>query len=283
MANEELRAGALNVITTVKYDIDLINAINRMTFLFDPNWQGIGNSLPISFFFVKSFKEVMETEVSKKSVLFYNSQANNNPDAVAGGLLGVISDNIINKPKKYQMEIIVPRSLDVYLRQAIFNKRVTFGDLFHNEFLAVTDSLYAMYSEVLFTLIKILNSQPLSTLAELGLKDFISESIAGVTDDTNKASLDAMWENRTILKMKYWNGWQFRYVAVENYIPSKIGEEDNVYTATLNLTEIPIMTIRNSTANPLVQPRETGMSKMIKAERLKKLQKALDSAIKEGL
>lgn len=283
MANEELRAGALNIITAVKYDIDLINAINRMTFLFDPNWQGIGNSLPISFFFVKSFKEVMETEVSKKSVLFYNSQANNNPDAVAGGLLGVVSDNIINKPKKYQMEIIIPRSLDVYLRQAIFNKRVNFGDLFHNEFLAVTDALYAGYAEILLTLIKLLNSQPLSAMTELGIKGFISESIAGVIDDSNKVSLDAMWENRTILKMKYWNGWQFKYVSIENYIPSKIGDEDNVYTATLNLTEVPVMTIRNTENNVLVQPIETKMSKVIKAERLYKLQKALSSMTEEGV
>ena len=283
MANEELRTGALNIITAVKYDIDLINAINRMTFLFDPNWQGIGNSLPISFFFVKSFKEVMETEVSKKSVLFYNSQANNNPDAVAGGLLGVVSDNIINKPKKYQMEIIIPRSLDVYLRQSIFNKRVNFGDLFHNEFLAVTDALYAGYAEILLTLIKLLNSQPLSVMTELGIKSFISESIAGVIDDSNKVSLDAMWENRTILKMKYWNGWQFKYVSIENYIPSKIGDEDNVYTATLNLTEVPVMTIRNTENNVLVQPIETKMSKAIKAERLHKLQKALSSMTKEGV
>ena len=68
--------------------------------------------------------------------------------------------------------------------------------------------------------------------------------VAGIMDDSNKASIDAMWENRTILRMKYWNGWQFKYVAIESYVPSKQGEVTDFYEATLNLTEVPIMTMR---------------------------------------
>lgn len=270
-----LQTDALNVITAVKYDLNLINGINRMTFLFDPNWQGIGNTLPISFFFVKSFKEVMESETSQKSLLFYNSQTKDNPDAVAGGLLGVVTDNIINRPKKYQMEIIIPRSLDVYFKQSIFSKRVTFSDLYGNKSLTGLDTTTAFFEEAVITLIKALGSTPISALQELNLSGFISESIAGVTNDSNKASLDAMWENRTILRMKYWNGWQFKYVAIENYTPSKAGEEDDVYTATLNVTEVPIMTVRKE-GNLAYVKRSSVLSSFLLRAKTESVKKMVD-------
>lgn len=270
-----LQTDALNVITAVKYDLNLINGINRMTFLFDPNWQGIGNTLPISFFFVKSFKEVMESETSQKSLLFYNSQTKDNPDAVAGGLLGVVTDNIINRPKKYQMEIIIPRSLDVYFKQSIFSKRVTFSDLYGNKSLTGLDTTTAFFEEAVITLIKALGSTPISALQELNLSGFISESIAGVTNDSNKASLDAMWENRTILRMKYWNGWQFKYVAIENYAPSKAGEEDDVYTATLNVTEVPIMTVRKE-GNLAYVKRSSVLSSFLLRAKTESVKKMVD-------
>lgn len=250
----ELQTGALNIITAVKYDVDLINAVNRMTFLFDPNWQGIGNTLPISFFYVKEFKELMESEVSQKTLLFYNSQNSNNPDAVSGGLLGVVSDNIINKPKKYQMSIVIPSNLDVYMRQYMFSNRVSFADLYKssntvmNGVLEGVDIVANSYMFFLDTLLKVLGATSISlkdtSSFELNVKDWISEKLTGLSDDSNKASLDAMWENRTILRMKYWNGWRFKYVVIESYAPSKVGEEDNFYEATLNVTELPIMSLR---------------------------------------
>ena len=245
---------ALNVITAVKYEADTINAFNKMTFLYDPNWQGMGNTLPICFFYVKDFKEVMEAEISQKPLLFYNSQNGDNKDAVAGGLLGIVSDNLINKPKKYQMSILIPRTVDVYLQQSVFNRRVTVDDLFRtnndtfNQILQGVDVLSRATIDVLVTLLKVLGlpSDPLQDFGTgaLDLKGYVSKMLSASIDDSNKASLEAMWENRTILKMKYWNGWKFKYVAIESYIPSKDGTEDGFYQATLNVTEVPIMTVR---------------------------------------
>ena len=45
--------------------------------------------------------------------------------------------------------------------------------------------------------------------------------------------------------MKCWNGWKYKYVSIEDYQPSKAGDEDDFYTATLVLTEMPILTVRN--------------------------------------
>lgn len=245
---------ALNVITAVKYEADTINAFNKMTFLYDPNWQGIGNTLPLCFFYVKDFKEVMETEISQKPLLFYNSQNGKNEDAVAGGLLGIISDNLINKPKKYQMSIVIPRTVDVYLQQSMFNRRVTFEDLYStndatfNRVLQGVDVLSRITIDTLTTLLKIMGL-PSSAIQDVGtgkidFSTYVSKLLASSVDDSNKASLDAMWENRTILRMKYWNGWKFKYVAIESYIPSKDGTEDGFYEGTLNVTEVPIMSVQ---------------------------------------
>lgn len=266
-----LTTEGLNIITAVKYDIDLINAVNKMTFLFDPNWQGIDNTLPVSFFFVKDFKEVMESEVSQKPLLFYNSQMENNKDMVSGGLLGMVSDNIIAKPKKYQMTIIIPRSIDVYMKQMVFNRRVTFADLYNDSSLSGLDTTVAVCFEMLLGIIKTLNSEPLTNWFEtMDLKKLISDALTGGVDDSNKTSLDKMWENRNILRMKYWNGWKFKYVAVENYIPSKVGEESDYYEATLNLTEVPILTTRKTNSNPMTK-HTTNLSRVTKVESISKL------------
>lgn len=250
---ESLRNGALNIITAVKYDLDMLNAINHMTFLFDPNWQGTGNTLPISFFFVKSFQEVMTSDVSQKTLLFYNSQKASNQYATSGGLLGTVADNVINKPKKYQMQILIPRTIAVYLKQAVFSKRVDWLSLYGIPGATGVENASAITETLLLNLMSALGSGSFRKLLDGGIniKSFISESLSGFVDDSNKASLDAMWENRTILRMKYWNGWNFKYVTIENYTPSKVGEEDDYYEATLNLTELPILTARREGAGAL--------------------------------
>lgn len=247
-----LATDALNIITSVKYDVDLINMVNKMTFLFDPNWQAVGNTLPISFFYVKDFKEVMESEVSQKPLLFYNSQKEANKDMVSGGLLGMVSDNIIAKPKKYQMSIIIPRSIDVYIQQFMYSKSVGFSKLPTNPILHGLDTSANIFLELVSQLVRTLNAQGISSVVgTYTYRDYISDNMSSGINDTNKTSLDKMWENRTILRMKYWNGWKFKYVAIESYIPSKLGDESDFFEATLNLTEVPILTTRKTGILPL--------------------------------
>lgn len=277
-----LSTGALNVITAVKYDAEIINAINKMTFLFDPNWQGTGNTLPIAFFYVKDMQEVMDSEISQKPLLFYNSQKENNQNAVAGGLLGVISDNIINKPKRYQMSIIIPRTLDVYFRQAMFSKRVSFGDLFSNPVLSGVEAFMNTCTEIIISLITVLNTTPMSLVSEFNIKDFINSCISASTEDSNKASIEAMWENRTILKMKYWNGWRFKYVAIESFVPSKSGEEDDFYQATLNLVELPILTTRKEGTSLLSKMNTSILSSKVRARTISDILNKLEYGTLSG-
>ena len=300
-----LGTNALNVITAVKYDADLINAVNRMTFLFDPNWQAMGNTLPIAFFYVKDFKEVMESEISQKPLLFYNSQNGSNADAVSGGLLGIVSDNIINKPKKYQMSIIVPRTIDVYLQQSVFNRRVSFADLFKtsdnvfNTVMQGVDITARATLDIIVGLLSVMGlpSNALGELDALDAKAFINKILSASVDDSNKQSIEAMWENRTILRMKYWNGWRFMYVAIESYIPSKEGTADDFYEATLNLTEVPILTVNKERGAKLGVPT-TALGRFMLESQAKAIstfldkveantglnsEKSLSELVKEGL
>ena len=273
-----LSVDALNVLTAVKYDKETIDAVNKMTFLFDPNWQGQGNTLPIAFFYVKDMKEIMESEVSTKPLLFYNSKRADNPDSVAGGLLGVVADNVVTKPKQYQMEVIIPRNLDTYFKQSMFSKRISFGDLYQNDIMKGVDLYVNTCVELVTNLIKALNLLPLNSAeTEIDLKSFVANSLSGTTDDSNKESLEAMWENRTMLRMKYWNGWKFKYVVITNFIPAKKGDEDNVFQATLNVVELPILTTRQTGSNIRNKLQVSSLSTKIKTAGISALLDTLES------
>jgi hypothetical protein len=63
--------------------------------------------------------------------------------------------------------------------------------------------------------------------------------------DFNKQSLELMWKLRHIVKMKMWNSWEYKYVALVDIDISKEGTEDGVYEATLTVQEMPIVTMFN--------------------------------------
>jgi hypothetical protein len=46
-------------------------------------------------------------------------------------------------------------------------------------------------------------------------------------------------------KMKMWNSWEYKYVALVDIDISKEGTEDGVYEATLTVQEMPIVTMYN--------------------------------------
>lgn len=237
---------ALKFITSIKYDTSLMKALNNMTFFYDANWQGDGKTLPMAFFYVKDYGEIMSSEVSQKTMLFYNS-GSTTPDTTKGGLLGVVADNIVNKPKKYKLEVIVPASFtmidkiyqfDTYTRNIVMYRQLSNlgGDAVVPATLtaisSVTTNVVATLLQSLITALTIEDTISLDTITQM-----LSLNTA------NKDSLTAMWGNRTILKMKVPNGWKFKYVAIENMNINKKGEDGDYFTGTIEVTELPILTI----------------------------------------
>ena len=238
---------SLRFITSIRYDASLVKALNNMTFFYDEQWQSNGKTLPLAFFYVKDFTEMRTSEVSQKTLLFYNSSKSNNEDSVKGGLLGVVADNMVNKPVKYKLDVIIPASF------TMLDKTWQFSISGRNMVL-MEQMKYLNEEGVLPALISA--TMPIGTntamlvlktlITALTVEDTVSTNIITqmlTLDTANKDSLNAMWGNRTILKMKLPNGWKFKYVAIENMNINKKGEDGNYFTGTIEVTEVPIMTV----------------------------------------
>lgn len=240
----------VTLVTGVKYNASLVKTFNNMTFFYDPNWEyEEGNpTYPIAFFFVKSMTEQMSSDISHKPMLFYNT-ASDGTDATQGGLLNIIADNIIIKPKTYRLEVIIPAN-GTALSNTFFNventsvvNNFTFkesaGGNFGNTMGLISDMCFNILS-VLFTSLYG-NDLSLSMISNAILQQ----------QDYNKVSIENMWRSRRILKMKLWNGWKFKYLAIKDCDISKVGEDGDFYTGTITCQEMPILTFRNQKKSAL--------------------------------
>lgn len=234
----------VTVLTGLKYTTSLIKILNNMTFLYDPNWEYEKGkpSYPISFFFVKSMTEQMSSDISQRPMMFYNTASDTN-DATKGGVMNIVADNIIIKPKVYKLEIVIPANGSA-LSNTLFNFEnmssvYTFlyssERMSNNKFIMSATNIGAVIN-ILKTL---LNSLYGTTLSFSSVFNALLEQ-----QDYNKASLEAMWRGRRILKLKLWNGWKFKYLAIRDLDIQKTGLDGDFYTATLICQEMPILSMR---------------------------------------
>lgn len=242
----------IKFITGIRCAKDELNSLNNMTFIYDVNWSANNSkkpTLPVCFFHVKSQHEVLESEISQREMLFYNSAlgALSSDPALDSGLLNVVADNIVIKPKVYKLDVVIPYHNLTLLDQS-FNHNA-FTDTALMAFLLSKGS--KVDSDILpwFTL-----SQPyvklikdlLKTLLNMNYSNFSLDSLlTGISQSTdyNKESLEVMWRMRHIVKMKAWNDWHYKYLAIHDVDITKEGTEDGVYEATLTLQELPIISM----------------------------------------
>ena len=266
----------ITVITGLRYNTSLVKVFNNLTFLYDPNWeyQQGEPTYPIAFFYVKSMTEQMSSDVSQKPMLFYNTAGNSN-DSTKGGLMNIVADNIVLKPKVYKLDIIIPANGTTLKNSSFSFDAITNvnGFLFSNgEFKASTgldiaSRIVNISLGILETLFKGLygTSVSASSICNMLLQQ----------QDYNKASIEYMWSNRRILKLKLWNGWKFKYLIIKDFDVTKIGENGDFYEGTLTCQEVPILTFRRQAESASL----TALSKLSKA--LGKFQKtATDTFIK---
>ena len=236
----------VTVITGLKYNTSLVKVFNNLTFLYDPNWeyQQGEPTYPIAFFYVKSMTEQMSSDVSQKPMLFYNT-AGDSTDSTKGGLMNIVADNIVLKPKVYKLDIIVPANGSTLKNSSFSFDAITNvnGFLFSNgEFkgstgLDIASRIVNISLGILETLFKGLygTSVSASSICNMLLQQ----------QDYNKASIEYMWSNRRILKLKLWNGWKFKYLIIKDFDVTKVGENGDFYEGTLTCQEVPILTFRS--------------------------------------
>lgn len=264
---------SLRFITGIRYHKDMLQRLNNMTYIYDVNWNPNNTpkaTFPVAFFHVKSYHEVMNSEVSQKQMLFYNSHqssgitapfksfANDSDPALNSGLLNVVADNIVIKPKTYKLEVIIPyHNLTLLDQSFMFNshtnrimteellKTTTTGEgvvrAFNNEatqYLTAWSTLSTPYLEFIKDLLRTLINQNYS---EFDLNSWLTDTIQ--QPDYNKQSLEIMWSMRHIVKMKMWNSWEYKYVSIVDLDVTKEGTEDGVYEASLTVQEMPIVTM----------------------------------------
>ena len=266
----------ITVVTGLRYNTSLVKIFNNLTFLYDPNWeyQQGEPTYPIAFFYVKSMTEQMSSDVSQKPMLFYNTAGDSN-DSTKGGLMNIVADNIVLKPKVYKLDIIIPANGSTLKNSSFSFDAITNvnGFLFSNgEFMGgsglnLASRIVNISLGVLETLFKGLygTSVSASSICNMLLQQ----------QDYNKASIEYMWSNRRILKLKLWNGWKFKYLIIKDFDVTKIGENGDFYEGTLTCQEVPILTFRRQAESASL----TALSKLSKA--LGKFQKtATDIFIK---
>lgn len=247
---------SLTFFTGVRFYRNIIDAMNRVTFIYDPEWS-IDNfpypTLPVSFFHVKSMHEVMTSEVSQKQMLFYSSNSSPDNSTANAGVLNVVADNIVIKPKTYKLDIIVPyHDLSLLNQSFMFNTHTlqAVNQAFLKGTSVETKNLAAL-SSMAYPMLGIFNDI-IKTLLVKNLDDTdIGDWTHSIMEqpDYNKNSLEAMWMLRRIVKMKVWNSWTYKYVAITDIDISKEGTEDGVYEATMTVQEVPIATLKSIDAS----------------------------------
>lgn len=243
----------LRIITGVKWYKGLFDMLNNMTFVYDVNWNPNNSpkaTFPVCFFHVKSCHEIMSSEISQKQMLFYNSSigANASDPSASSGLLNVIADNIVTKPKMYKLELIIPyKNLSLLDQSFVYNTQTM--QAINEALIGKTDLTEASQTFASFGTF----TQPYVKLVKDILKSLINHSYSFTTQewiestlhtpDYNKESLEVMWRMRHIIKMKVWNSWRYKYVAINDIDITKEGTEDGVYEATLTVQEMPIISM----------------------------------------
>ena len=233
----------ITVITALKYNASIMKTLNNITFAYDPNWEYEGDTptYPIAFFFVQSMTDTMETEVSSKPMLFYDTT--NNGNEMRAGLMNIVADNIIIKPKTYKLSIIIPANI------SIFDNTIN-GNMVGTDFIAskvlngeeITDFMYGMNNGLRITkdIFRALFKSVYGTSMSMdSLYNMLVQQ-----QDYNKASLENMWRNRRVIKLKLWNGWKFKYLVITSLDIEKRGEDGEFYTGNLLCQELPILTFR---------------------------------------
>lgn len=257
-----MSSDSIKFITGIRYNKAIMQAINSMTFCFDPTWsdrediavnsmsQGFA-SLPIAFFHTKKCTEVMQSEVNTQKMMFYNGLSSEK-QINSTGVVNVVADNIVIKPKTYKLDIVIPyESLTLYQNNYVMNLHslmecqgfITNKDSeinkTENAILTATTVLATTERALLKAVLSMINP---ASVIEQDYVNLLLEAISQ-TPDYNKISLEAMWKNRIIVKMKVWNSWAYKSVAIQDLEITKEPDENGVYEATLTVTEVPILTL----------------------------------------
>ena len=236
--------------TLLQMSNDILQYFTGITCLYNRYWDSdpVKVTLPICLFHVTKITEQWQNEVSTKRVILYEPQGFKKDaeavDPLREGVMQSIVDNIVRQPKSYSMEIIVPfQPLGKYITReavsaySIFNELISLFVDVAKEAQGVLDIVSSVFSSSMA-----LQHTTNQAVEKLGLLPGLN----GISY-INKNSLEAMAESGKVLTMKMWTGYDYKYVAITNLSLDKQGTEDDVFRGTMNVQEMPILTMTKPT------------------------------------
>jgi hypothetical protein len=241
--------GGVLIPTILQITDDAVSYWTSMTCLYDPYFRQIDKPvLPVCMFHVKDIKESWSNEVSKKRVILYEepTSMSNIAQPMRRGVMETASDNIVKNPKTYTLEVIVPYlPIGRYVGEgvkgladtiSILTEFVSGGEgVARDTILSAVDAALAFANGAL---------RVANTVAS------VSDALSGGDGSAkmlNKNSLEAMADSGRVLCMKMWSGYDYKYVVITGLTMQKMPNEDDVFRATLQLEELPVLAVAEPT------------------------------------
>ena len=230
--------------TVLQLASDMLNYWTSMTCLYDPyHTPEAGKiTLPICMFHVKKIAPTWSVETSKKRVILYEPQRDwiIAPEELANqmrtGVMRTIVDNSVRQPTTYNMEVIVPfQPFGRYVAEGLKTITDLVGGFF--TMLGEAQGFEAAFEN--------LTSLVTSSLKLIDKARNMVAKLPGTEGVTylNMNSLEAMAESCRLLCMKMWTGFTYKFVIITGMTCDKQPLEDDVFRVTLNLQEMPVLSV----------------------------------------
>jgi hypothetical protein len=274
----------ITVATSLAYSKLELKRLNGLTFLFNPKWDSKGdyyaggNTLPMSLLHIVSMTESGQSQISNKQMLLYREDtakiAGKNVASVSAPVTAVVADNIINQPKTYQIDAILPDKFDSLqgspLATDIETQIAGVTDvLLKNDYranitnpLTSTIAVISQVSQIMNIAISIMRTlivkltNIITSVSDMQSFDSIVASVVNGSQ-YNKHSLEAMWHSRAILKLKLPNSWKYKTVVITGCSMSKNGAEDNCTRLNLTLQEVSVVSTKYYTGSDILTNANT--------------------------
>lgn len=271
----------LSFVTSVKFLAGTARVVNNMTFLVNPCWY-LNTSdiptLPISFFHIVKQTEVGKAQISQKPLFFYQADKKATSGSQTGSAVtSIVADNIVNQPKQWKLQVLVPHHPTQILDQYYFDAstaaslaKIMFdpnGEGFIGGLQQVA-MVSRIGEDIVKQLIKIMTADTSTSITSGFLSAALNENTI------NKDSLEAMLEQRGIMKMKLWNGWKFAWVAIVDYELHKSNDYQGFYEGNIIVQDVPIMTVQGTQTNPSMR---TGLFNLLGKSTLSSLSSKISS------
>lgn len=242
----------LIIPTILQTSNDVLNQFTGLTCLYNKNWYNRRDkvTLPLCFFYIKNITMDREAEISQRRVIIYDPQQALEDSGTSGqladplrpGVQEVIADNTVIKPRTYSLEIVLPFQIGTGLLNRQMQTLTGMFEGFTQIFTGGGASVQSYFAPV----------QELFSLGNSVLESAARLPDAGGAAYINMHSLEAMQEAQVVLTFKMWTGYDYKYVMINKLSIVKNGLEDNVFRATMQLQEVPVLTV--NAARDVTQP-----------------------------